>query len=239
MKTKIIQVFYGDDYLPYKDKARTVPFPITGNTFLGSSNATKVQFYFDKIGTESDTWVALSKLPNGKIGSEILSIDFDDTNNEYFAILSLSAYYTQYKGDVLISLQGYEGGVTAEFNEEDELYEITGSPAIQSTQPIRLSVNYSPYFMGDGSEQNVTLQGMLALFGTKLNEYSPNIIRVVSTFDGLDLTDFANGQVFYNTTDKKFYQLQDNEIVLYEIFNPNDTFVTVEDEPYVIPPEDR
>lgn len=240
MKNKIIQVFYNENGYPFKDKERTVPFPVSGASFVGSSNVTKIRFYFDEIGTENDTWVATSKLPNGRLGSEILEVDHDDELNENFATLSLSSFYTQFKGDIFIGLQGYEGGVNLTYNSTTGLYEVSGTPTIQACQPIKMSVAYSPMFNGSGNqEQNITQQALLALIGTKLDENSPNIIRVVPTIEGLDLTDFDDDQIFYNQLDKKFYQLEDGELVDYTIFNPGDTFVMAESTDYVIPIEDR
>lgn len=240
MKNKIIQVFYNENGEPFKDQDRTVPFPTSGASFVGSSNVTKIRFYFDEIGTANDTWVAVSKLPNGRIGSEVLECDHDDELNENFATLSLSSYYTQFKGDILISIQGYEGGVNLTFNSETGLYEINGTPTIQVSAPIKMSINYSPMFVGSGNqEQNITLQALLALVGTKLDENSPNIIRVVPTIVGLDLSDFDNGQIFFNQLDKRFYQLDDGSLIDYTIFNPGDTFVMAESTDYVIPIEDR
>ena len=239
MKNKIIKVFYGEDGYPYKDQARTVPFPLMGNSFVGSSNVTKLYFYFGELGDETDSWVAVSKLPNGKIGSEILETEFDEELNEHCAVLSLSSYYCQLKGNVTISLQGYEGGVTMTYNQETGLYEVSGTPTIQGCAPIQFAVYYSPNFVSDNLSQNVTMQQLLALIGTKLDDNSSHIIRVVPTTEGLDISEFDDGQIFYSQATKLFYQKDGNQLADYVIFDPGDTFVTVESTPYVIPPEDR
>lgn len=236
MKNKIIKVFYGEDGYPYKDQARTVPFPLMGNSFIGSSNVTKIYFYFGEIGDETDSWVAVSKLPNGRIGSEILDVENDDELNEKYAVLSLSSYYCQYKGDVTISLQGYEGGVTMTYNQETGLYEVSGTPTIQACAPIQFSIYYSPYFVSGNQSQNVTMQQLLALIGTKMDDNTPNIIRVVPTTDNLDISEFDEGQIFYSQATRLFYQKESNVLVDYVIFDPGATFVTVESTDYVIPP---
>ena len=171
MKNKIIKVFYGEDGYPYKDQARTVPFPLMGNSFIGSSNTTKIRFYYDELVEQDDTetaWVACAKLPNGKIGSKVLETDYDSTLGEHYALLELDSFYFQYKGDVYISLQGYQGGVQVSYDEETELYTINGTPTIAATGSIKLSVNYATQFIGSGETSNVNFQRILADLGTKL-----------------------------------------------------------------------
>lgn len=169
METKVLQVFYGKDGLPYKDKERSVHFPIVGTGFLGASNTTKIKFYYDELDeTNQTTWVAVSKLPNGKIGSRVLESYTDETLNEHYALLELDSFYTQYKGDVFISLQGYQGGVQVDFDEETQLYTINGTPTIAATGSVKFTINYANQFVGSGQTDNITLQRILADLGTKL-----------------------------------------------------------------------
>ena len=85
MESRILQVFYGNDCLPFKDKERSVHFPIVGNAFLGTNNIQKIRFYVDRIGGALNvTWVATTKLPNGKIIYELLNeTQYDDEIGEY------------------------------------------------------------------------------------------------------------------------------------------------------------
>ena len=163
---KLIKVFFASDLLPYKDKERTVHFPITGSAFLGASNTTKIRFYFDYIGNENTTWVSVAKLPNGKQGSKVLSVASDEDGN--YAELQLSNWYTQAKGDVFIALQGYQGGVEYTYDSETELYEVYGTPTIQTTGSIKLAINYAPIGqVADYNDEFSTYQQILALLGSK------------------------------------------------------------------------
>ena len=65
MESKVLRVFYGNDCLPYKDSNRSVHFPIVGNAFQGANNSTEIRFYYERIGGDDTTWVAVTKLPNG------------------------------------------------------------------------------------------------------------------------------------------------------------------------------
>lgn len=171
MEIKILQVFLGADGLPYKDQERTVHFPIVGSGFQGAGNTTKIRFYYDELVEQDDTetsWVACAKLPNGKIGSKVLETEYDSTLGEHYALLELDSFYFQYKGDVYISLQGYQGGVQVSYDEETELYTIYGTPTIAATGSIKLSVNYATQFVGSGETSNVNFQRILADLGTKL-----------------------------------------------------------------------
>lgn len=169
MEIKILQVFYGKDGLPYKDKDRQVHFPIAGTGFLGASNTTKIKFYYDELDNlDETTWVAVSKLPNGKVGSRVLESYLDEELNEHYALLELDNYYTQYKGDVFISLQGYQGGVNVDYDEENSQYEIHGTPTIAATGSIKFTINYANQFVGSGETDNINFQRILADLGTKL-----------------------------------------------------------------------
>ena len=148
-------MFGGKDFLPYKDKERVVHYPIVGGSFQCANNITEIRFYFNEISSVNTTFVAVSKLPNGRIGSKVLTNSYDSEVGEYYASLSVSSYYTQYKGDVYISLQGYDGGVNVSYNDETQLYEVSGTPTIAATGSIKLSVAYAPAFIGSDEEENI------------------------------------------------------------------------------------
>ena len=195
MEIKILQVFYDKDGLPYKDKDRQVHFPILGTGFLGASNTTKIKFYYDELDdTNQTTWVAVSKLPNGRVGSRVLESYLDDELNEHYALLELDNYYTQYKGDVFISLQGYQGGVNVDYDEENSQYEIHGTPTIAATGSIKFTINYANQFVGSGETDNINFQRVLAALGTKLGmrAYSEHVEELPSE---------GNPDVFYVIND--------------------------------------
>ena len=200
---KILNVFYGADNLPYKDKDRSVHFPIVGSAFQGASDTTEIHFYFDRIGEPNTSWVAVSKLPNGKIGSKVLNVAEDSELNENYAILQLSSFYTQYKGDLYISLQGYQNGATFEYDEDDNIYKIYGTPIIQATGSVKLSIAYATQFVGSGEEENTDLQSLLALLGTKLN--IANGIVILSNIATSDLSSYSSGQIIYDKYTKQYY----------------------------------
>lgn len=195
MESKIMQVFYGNDCLPYKDSQRTVHYPIVGNSFAGSNKTRQINFYVDQIGGTSEvTWVIVSKLPNGKIGYEILdSVSIDDELDENYLVFNLSAYYTQVKGDLFLALRGYEGEV--EFVEgQDGVYQISGDPLIEVTGAIKLAINYAP-IIPTGTQ---VLPTDIDLIISALNNaiLKNNGILVVSNRPS-DLSSYGNGQMFY------------------------------------------
>jgi hypothetical protein len=162
---KIMNVFYGEDLLPYKDSERSVHYPIVGNSFLGASNTTEIHFYIDRIGDINDVWVANSKLPNGKLGNEILKGAYDEELDENYVILKLNTFYTQAKGDLYISLNAFIGGVVVE--ENDGIYSMNGIPTIQATGSVKIAINYAtPLANGDELSQ-ITLQQILAAIRTQ------------------------------------------------------------------------
>lgn len=229
MEIKILQVFYGKDGLPYKDKDRQVHFPITGTGFLGASNTTKIKFYYDELDNlDETTWVAVSKLPNGKVGSRVLESHLDSELNEHYALLELDNYYTQYKGDVFISLQGYQGGVDFDYDEENSQYEIHGTPTIAATGSIKFTINYANQFVGSGETDNINFQRILAALGTKLgmraysehveelpSEGSPDVFYVVN--DDPNNPNIANIYVWNGNT-RHYIWVGDNTLDLGEYY---------------------
>ena len=226
MESKIMLVFYGNDCLPYKDKERQVHYPIVGSAFLGASDTTKIRFYFDRIGNSNTTWVAVAKLPNGKQGSKVLSVSEDSELDENYAELSLDNWFTQAKGDVYIALQGYQGGVQYSYDSESGLYEISGTPTIQTTGSVKLAINYAP--IGDSpdyTDEFTTYQEILAALGDKISE--TNGIIVVNNMNTIDYDAYDSGQVLFATTQKAFYKK--NGAVFQLVLEPSSkTYVDTE-----------
>ena len=207
MAYKILNVFYGADNLPYKDRERSVHFPIIGSAFQGASDTTEIHFYFDRIGEPNTAWVAVSKLPNGKIGSKVLDVAVDDELNENYAVFRLSSFHTQYKGDLYVSLQGYRGdaGFSYEYDEEQDLYVIHGTPTIQATGSVKLNIAYATQFVGSGEESNTDLQALLGLLGTKLN--IANGVVVLEDIENTDLSSYEVGQLAFDKETKSYYEI--------------------------------
>ena len=179
MTYKLISVFFDENGNPFKDVAREVPCSIINGAFIGASKTTRIYFYYDKLLNEDDdptTWVAVSKLPNGKIGSKVLESYYDDEIEEHYALLELDSFYTQYKGDVYLALQGYQDGVQVLKDDETGIYTIVGTPTIQTTGNIRLNILYAPQFIGSGETQNVNFQQILADLSTKLGIRTQTIL---------------------------------------------------------------
>ena len=62
-----------------------------------------------------------------------------------------------------------------------------------------------------------------------------NVIYVIVTREGVDTSLFLEGQIFFVKNENKFYKLQSGQLVEYTIFDPDQTYVTVESTPYNIP----
>lgn len=50
---------------------------------------------------------------------------------------------------------------------------------------------------------------------------------------------YSDGQIFYIESENQFYKMVNNSFQLFNIFDPSQSYVTVEEEPFVIPPEER
>lgn len=210
MNEKIMQVFYGTDCLPYKDQARSVHYPIVGNSFLGASNTTKIRFYIDQIGDISDTWVANTKLPNGKMGNQLLTTkSYETINNvvEHYVELSLSSFYTQAKGDIYISLNGFYGEVT--ITEEEGTPTISGVPTIQATGAVKIAINYATPLLGSDEVDTITLAQVLDYIGTKLDKNDPRYIKVIDSTANLNTSTYEDfvqsGDIVFAKSQGSFY----------------------------------
>ena len=220
MQQKIMSVFYGNDRLPYKDAQRTVHYPIAnGDLFCGANNTTQIRFYVDQIGgTTNVQWVATSKLPNGQIGNKVLSSPkYDEELGEYYLELDLSSYYTSIKGDVYIALNGYQGGVNIEEDEDTGIWSISGTPTIQATGSIKLGINYAPQTI-PGTHFGVSdLQQILGALSDKISLI--NGIVVLNNIASEDLSEYELGQIFLDKNTGNFYRKSGLSYVNYDVPN--------------------
>ena len=219
MQDKILSVFYGEDRLPYKDASRETHYPIVnGSVFNGANNVTKIRYYLDRIGGfENVTWVVVSKLPNGQLASEVLNSNnaiYDEELGEHYVEFEISSYYTTLKGDVYLSLQGYQGGIEMEQDEDTGIYSIYGTPTIQATGSIKIGVNYAPQ-MVQGTHFNTSdLQQVLGAISDKAN--ISDVILVVYNIATIDLSGYNDGQLFYDKATKLIYKNDNGEIKYFD-----------------------
>lgn len=210
MEERIIKVFYNQSCLPFKDKERTVHFSIVGNAFMGASNTTEIRFYADKIGGNTRQWVCIGKLPNGKRGFKTLpSAVYDEEVGEYYLPFQLSSFFLQYKGELFLSLGGYNGNFI-QLNEEQE-YELVGNTLVETTSPIRINVAYSVLI--SGSDEDIdTWEDFLSALGEKL-DINKSIVVIPNT--SASVSGYQAGQLFYSKSDNKLYVLNNNALELF------------------------
>lgn len=210
MESRILQVFYGNDCLPYKDKDRTIHYPIVGSTFTGANNTTQVRFYLRDVGgVVNIAWLVSVKLPNGKLGYQLLPSNtkvYDTELGEYYLPLDLSAYYTQMKGDIYISLNGYDGNADVEFNEDTGLWEVSGSPAIQVTGALKITINYAPQSLQTTEVPEDIYNAIIADLAKKI--YSIDALYICkSNLPALALdNNFEDGQYVFYKQDHRLYK---------------------------------
>ena len=230
MNEKILQVFFGVDCLPYKDSARSVHFPVAGNSFTGASNTTQVRFYVKDIGgTATTTWVSVAKRPNGTKLYKILSATLDTTitPNEYYVALDLDSAYTQFNGDLYISLNGYAGGVHLDYDSETHLYTPVGGTIVQATGSVKISIGYTPYMpigYGDTATHETSVQEALALVSSKLDTASG--IVSVNSIDSENVSNYNENQVLYDKGAKVFYKVASGAFVKQNLVSFNTTLST-------------
>lgn len=228
--SRITQVFYGNDCLPYKDKERTVHYPITGCSFAGSSNVNELRFYVRDIGGVNNlSWVAIVKLPNGKILYQLLTdISLDSEINEYYVSFNLSSFYTQLKGDIYISLNGCLGQVEIETDEETDISTIEGeidSKTVVATGAVKFTINYAPQRPLGTSFDLDQYQTIINALANKSNIIST--FQIVADISQETLTAYNEGQVFYDLATKRFYKKSDGGAIDYNFVTSNQANVSI------------
>lgn len=209
--SRIMNVFYGTDGLPYKDKECSVHFPIVGQAFAGASLVDGIKFYVDNIGGTNDiTWVVVAKRADGTKAYEQLSANEDDDGN--YVYLSLSSYYTERKGDLYLSLNGYNGGVDISVNSDTVIYEVSGTPIVQVTGSIKLTIAYATQMdQNVGEVPVISVQEALATVTQKLDKSSGIYFKVVDNISNINTTTYQSfifsGDVVYCKTNKTFYSI--------------------------------
>lgn len=234
MQERIIKVFYGNDALPYKDKERSVHFPILGGAFQGVSNTTEIRFYCKDIGGDNRQWAVIGKLPNGTRKFTILgSSQPDSEENENYYSFMLGSAYTEAKGDLYLCLGGFNGNAI-ESNGVDT-YRLTEDSVREATGAIKLSIAYSTQI--EGSEEEIdTWLAFLGALGQKLDK-SKGIIAY-DTYEELhsDYANYYNGQLFFAKDTKILYELNTTLVVLFETYTQSqiDTLLNLKaDKTYV------
>lgn len=210
MIVNTMYVFYDKNCLPYKDKERQVHYPILQGAFQGASNTTKIRFYIEQIGDIDATWIAVSKLPNGKIGSQLLEPNYDSEVGENYVEMSLTSFYTQAKGDLYVSLQGFENGEIT-YDSEEQIFTTTGNPIIQATGSVKLAINYATQGVGSGEDEEITPEDIYGAIGEKLDKGSTHYLKVVESLTAINTTANENylneNDIVYDKATKRFYKL--------------------------------
>lgn len=212
MGSRIMNVYYGNDFLPYKDKERQVHYPITGNSLAGSSNVQKIRFFTKDIGgVIGITWVAITKLPNGRKIYQVLST-VGAENGENYVELSLSSYYTQLQGDIYISLNGCDGEVEITTDQETGVQTIEAileQQTVVATGVIKVPINYAVQRPQGFSFNIDQYQDIMNAMKDKANVF--NTIQVVQDLlsDPSEYFNYEIGQIFYDLATETYWELKD------------------------------
>jgi hypothetical protein len=168
--SKVLNVFYGADRLPYKDQERQVHYPMVGNSFAGASLVDEIRFYAKDLGTENNVFVGIAKRPDGQRGYQVLTYGYDAKLNEPYWTFNVSGWFTEKVGNVFVSLNVYQGGVDIEVDEDSGLAIVSGTPIIQATGSVVLSINYAPVMdNGYGAVPTIDVQEALSLVSSKVD----------------------------------------------------------------------
>lgn len=223
MAVKTLYVYFSNDCLPYKDKERTVHFPVVGSSFVGVSKTTKIRFYVDQITNDSSAvWLAVSKLPNGQIGYTKLEQATD--SDGIYVELQLTTWHTQFQGNLFINLQAYDGGVEFEEDEDTGLLIPQGVPVVYVSGSIKLAINYATGLIDSDAADIHTLQELFAWVSTYVKKDANEYIKVCPI--GQINTDSSwndylrQGDIVFDIRHHKFYKItEDTPDYEYELID--------------------
>ena len=205
MNERIIKVFYDENAYPFKEKELINRYSVVGSAFQGADNTTEFRFYTKNIGGTNRTWAVIGKLPNGKKGFKILGTpQFDSEIDQYYYSFHLTQFFTQYKGDLYLSLGGSLGEIV---EQEEQEYEVT-TDLIEATGTIKLSINYSVTLLDSDYEE---LQDWLVALSSKLDT---ELGIVVLASASVDVSGYEEGQIFFVPSEYSFYKNESGSLTL-------------------------
>ena len=208
MVVKTLQVFYGGDCLPYKDREHKIHYPIVTPAFQGASQVNEIKFYVDYIGGSMLKWLAVAKLPNGRVGMKLL--DFAEDELGTYVTLTLTQWFTQAKGDLYVSLKGFDGESDIVYDEETGLYHISGEPIVQATGSVKITIQYATP-LDNEDYGDITIQELIGYINTKLDKNSGMYVKVITSILDINSSIYADylvgGDIVLSKADNKTYQL--------------------------------
>lgn len=215
IRQKIMLVYYGADFLPYKDKARTTHYPMVGNVITGENNVRVIYFDTSAIGGAGDiTWIANVEKPDGGRFYRILQ-ETTNEDGETFMALELSDLYTDIVGNIKVGLSGYFGQFALNENPETEEIEISGQPQIIATGCIQIGINYTPVVLPMGGRLSHSVeQQILGLLAQAV--ISKETFVILDNIATATLTSYDSTQLFFDRTTNNFYKKTENPLVPYQ-----------------------
>lgn len=210
MDNKIMRIYYGSDNLPYKDEERTVHYPIVGkvgggSVFTGENNTTTIYFYVGLVGSNSKTWVATIKKPDGTLLYRVLSNGVA-TDDDYYVTLDIAEIYANQVGTMVIGLNGYDGSTNITIDDDDLV--INGNTTCLSLGTVNILCNYAPQVLTNAYGLDPSdLQLLLTAINEKADK--DGTIIVVATLNNT-LT-YDDGQIVFSISAKKFYKYVEGE----------------------------
>lgn len=206
-----------------------------------------MKIYFNTLGVVTSTDTTDEAIRQGNVGNTIKAYFSGKDNAAYTARMN----YTRPDGSSitnLVMIPDPTESTMFKFVLNDEwycavdgeatltIYLYNGNGDIAASGQVLIPIEDTDY---DDDDTVVLTQAqynsLLAALALKLN--TANGIVVLSEMPE-DTSSYAEGQIFYIDGSKTFYKLTNGELVEYLIFNPEDTYVTVEEEEYQIPTED-
>ena len=207
-----------------------------------------MKIYFNALGVVTSTDTTDEAIRQGNVGNVVKAYFSGKDNSGYTARMN----FTRPDGSKITNLVMTPDGVESsmfKFVLNDEwylaidgeatltIYLYDGQGNIAASGQVKIAIEDTDY-----NENDVVIltqaqyNSLLNALASKTNV--SNSILVVDEQPQI-LTPYQEEQIFFVKADKKFYQITNGVLVEYVLFNPENTFLTVEEDEYVIPPEDR
>lgn len=207
-----------------------------------------MKIYFNAVGVVTSVDTTDESIRQGNIGNTIKAYFAGRDNSGYTARMNFTRPNGSKVTNLVMSPDGTESSMF-KFVLNDEwycaidgeatltIYLYDGNGNIAASGQVLIPIEDTDYNEDD------TVVLTQAQYNSLLNALASkaNVSSCIIVADEKPqiLTPYQEEQIFFTKDDKKFYQIQNGALVEYILFNPEDTFLTVEDHDYVIPQGDR
>lgn len=207
-----------------------------------------MKIYFNALGALTSRDTTDEAIRQGNVGNTITAYFAGKNNQNYVAKITFTRPDGTHLDNVVMTpSQTEENAFIFVLNDEWYLaihgeasltiFLYDANSNIIASGQVQLPIERSDYFDNPETVTYAQYNALLELIATKLN--IANGISVHASREAINPVLYGEGQIFFTKDNTRFYIKDEGILREYDIFNPENEFVSTEENEYVIPPEDR